>query len=96
MGKVSTVSHIGVLSYGKIGAMLGVIFGFIFGLIYGLFGGLMVMAAGEAGLGVLMIFGGIILGPLFGALTGFLNGVISGWLYNVAAGWVGGIELEFS
>ncbi len=89
------VTHIGVMSVAKIGAVLGL----IFGLIYGIFMAIVIMAVGSAAPGM-EAFGaigaGVVLvgGILGGLIGGFIGAAIEAFIYNVAASVVGPIEVD--
>jgi hypothetical protein len=96
MAKVTyKVTHLGVMSVAKIGAILGLIFGLIYGIIFAI----VIMAVGSAApgmesfgaLGAGMVLVGGIIGGLIG---GFIGGAIEAFIYNVAASVVGPIEVD--
>ncbi len=91
------VSRVGVVSLGKIQAIItGVLYALI-GLLLGPFyiATIMETFKGNLALGVIL---GLILGPIIGfvmgAIAGFIGGIITGWLYNLAARFVGPLEIE--
>lgn len=90
------VKRVGVLSLGKIMAVLyagiGVIAGVIIALISSMGGS--AFAHQGTGMGLGLGVGAIILFPIFYGVMGFIIGLISAWLYNLAAGFIGGVELD--
>lgn len=94
-----TVKRIGVLSCGKLMAViyagLGLLIGGVFTL-FTLLGSAIGMAAGEenAVLGLIFGLGAIIVMPLFYGTIGLIAGLLASALYNLAARLVGGVELQ--
>lgn len=91
------VKSVGVLSVGKVFAILQGVVGLIIGALVALAGTLGVIAATpDAPSGFMpLLFGGaaLVIFPVAYAVVGFVGGVIGALIYNVVAGIVGGIEL---
>ena len=91
------LKSVGVLSVGKVFAILQGVFGLIAGIFFALFG--MIGAVAGAGDGpegfAAILFGGaaLIILPIVYAVIGFIGGMIAALIYNVVAGLVGGIEM---
>ena len=91
---------VGVVSIGKMAAVLYAAIGLIVGLILagvGTLGGFAGMAAGERGAGLFGMFfgvGAIIICPILYAIVGALVWMLVAALFNLAVGMIGGIELE--
>jgi hypothetical protein len=98
------VKRVGVLSLGKVFAVLYGLFGLIFGVLFSLFaimgaalGGLAAETGEEAGaavFGLLFGVGAVIAMPVIYAIMGFIGGILTAALYNLSARFVGGIELD--
>jgi hypothetical protein len=98
------IRKIGVLSLGKLMAVMYAGIGLLFGILYALFavvgGGAMMAMGGEenAALGGGMVMGmglaAVVLLPILYGVFGFIGGVISAFFFNLAAKYVGGLELE--
>lgn len=87
--------RVGVLSVGKISAILGVIIGFIVGVIYAFIFVIAGAISGELPFGGIFGIFAVIVFPIMYGIFGFVGGVIEAFLYNLVAGWIGGIELHF-
>src|SRR4029453_16331098 len=94
------VRGVGVVSIGKMAAVLYAAIGLIAGLIlaaFGSLGGLASMAAGGRGAGLFGMFfgvGAIIICPILYAVLGALVWMLLAALFNLAVGFIGGIEFE--
>lgn len=97
------IRRIGVLSLGKLMAVMYAAIGLVFGLLYAVFavlggGALMAMGDSDAGIGGGMMIGmglaAVIVAPLLYGIGGFIGGVISAFFFNLASKYVGGLELE--
>ena len=97
------IRSLGVLSVGKMYAVMCLVMSLIISIPYGLM--IMVFGASVMGTGAregMMAGGGaIIFGllvmigiPIFYSIMGFIFGIIGALLYNLFAGMVGGIEIE--
>ena len=89
------IRRIGVLSVGKLTAVLYGAMGLLFGAIITLFS--LVGMASNGGDGIEgMIFGtaAVVVLPLFYGIIGALFAMFAAVIYNFAAGLVGGIEIE--
>ena len=85
------ITRVGVLTVGKISAVIYGIAGLIGGAIFTL---LALAGAGGGGAGVLFGLGAIIILPVLYGVLGFVGGIIAAALYNLAAGKIGGIVIE--
>lgn len=98
------IRKIGVLSLGKLMAVMYAGIGLLFGVLYALFavvgGGAMMAMGGEenAALGGGMMMGmglaAVFLLPILYGVFGFIGGIISALFFNLAAKYTGGLELE--
>jgi hypothetical protein len=98
------IRKIGVMSLGKLMAVMYAGIGLLIGGLYALFavvgGGAMMAMGGEenAALGGGMLIGiglaAVVLAPIFYGILGFIGGVISAFFFNLAAKYAGGLELE--
>lgn len=98
------IRKIGVLSLGKLMAVMYAGIGLLFGVLYALFavvgGGAMMAMGGEenAALGGGMMMGmglaAVIVLPILYGVLGFIGGIISAFFFNLAAKYAGGLELE--
>jgi hypothetical protein len=98
------IRKIGVLSLGKLMAVMYAGIGVLIGGLYALFavvgGGAMMAMGGEenAAFGGGMVMGlglAAVIGlPIIYGVFGFIGGVISAFFFNLAAKYVGGLELE--
>ena len=98
------IRKLGVLSVGKIYAVMMLIIALIFSIPYGLF--IIVLALGGAsnmgGDNALALGGGgvaigimVMIGfPIIYGIFGFICGIIGALIYNILAGIVGGVEIE--
>ena len=96
MAKIIKIKKIGVLSLGKISAVLYAIIGLIFG-VFMAFVSLAGAAFSQSTTGMFgMVFGvgAIVLLPIFYGVMGFVVGLLTALLYNLIANWIGGLELE--
>lgn len=97
------IRKLGVLSVGKIYAVMMLVMSLLISIPYGL----VIMLFGAAALGsgardgMLAGGGAIVMGilvmiglPIFYSIIGFIAGVIGAFIYNLFAGMVGGIEIE--
>ncbi len=89
------VNRIGVLSLGKILAVVYGTLGLIFGILItstSLLIGPGMYGSGSGG----MLFGAaaVITLPVFYGIIGFVSGVITAWIFNAATGVIGGLEIE--
>ncbi len=96
---MTTVKRIGVLSSGKVYAVISGAFGLLFGAFFSLASligfGLSTATGQEGAVGILLGAGAVVVLPIFYGLIGFVGGVIQAWVYNLAAGVIGGVEVEF-
>ncbi len=93
------LKKIGILSTGKILAVIGAIIGLVSGI-------LILIAESVAPAEMSMYLTtlpsymtgpiGIVAWTVMGALRYFLMGIIGAWLYNVVSSWTGGIKLDIS
>ena len=98
------IRKIGVMSLGKLMAVMYAGIGLLIGGLYALFaivgGGAMMAMGGEenAALGGGMVIGmglaAVVVAPIFYGIVGFIGGVISAFFFNLAAKYAGGLELE--
>lgn len=98
------IRKIGVLSLGKLMAVMYAGIGLLFGVLYALFalvggGAMMAMGGGEEGAlggGMMMGMGlaAVIVLPILYGVFGFIGGIISAFFFNLAAKYAGGLELE--
>jgi hypothetical protein len=90
------ITKIGVLSLGKISAVIYAIMGLIFGALITLMslGMGSIMGSDGAFAGLLFGVGAIITVPIFYGVLGFIGGVIVALIYNAATGFIGGLEIE--
>jgi hypothetical protein len=97
------IKRVGILSCGKVLALVWIAFGIVIGVIYGLFfmvvGGAMLAgggrdsgAAGASGFVIGLIM--MVAIPIFYGILGFIMGLLGGLIYNIGAGTIGGLELE--
>lgn len=101
------IKKLGILSVGKIYAVMMLVMSLLISIPYGLFiiifsviGG--ASAGSQDGIAGLMVGGGgIIFGlvvmigiPILYAIMGFIGGILSALVYNIFAGMVGGVEIE--
>ncbi|MDY0021491.1 hypothetical protein [Arenimonas caeni] len=99
------IRKIGVLSLGKLMAIMYALIGALFGLLYALFaliggGAMMAAGSGDAALGGGMMMGlgvaAVIVLPILYGILGFIGGLISALFFNLAARFAGGLEIEAS
>jgi len=98
------IRKIGVLSLGKVMALMYAGIGLVIGVLYALFavvgGGAMMAMGGEEGAalggGMMMGMGlaAVIVLPILYGILGFIGGIISAFFFNLAAKYAGGLELE--
>ena len=98
------IRKIGVMSLGKLMAVMYAGIGLLLGVLYALFavvggGALMAMggqsdAAFSGGMVIGMGLAAVVVGPVFYGILGFIGGVISAFFFNLAAKYAGGLELE--
>jgi len=91
---MNRIKRVGVLSFGKVQALVTGIFGLFIGIIYLL---LILFSKEEiASLGLNSTTGtmAVILFPVFYAVFGFIFGIFAGLVYNLVARLFGGIEIE--
>lgn len=98
------IRKIGVMSLGKLMAVMYAGIGLLIGVLYALFavigGGAMMAMGGEqnAALGGGMMIGmglaAVVVAPIVYGIFGFIGGVISAFFFNLAAKYAGGLELE--
>jgi hypothetical protein len=98
------IRKIGVMSLGKLMAVMYAGIGLLLGGLYALFavvgGGAMMAMGGEenAALGGGMVIGmglaAVVVAPIVYGIFGFIGGVISAFFFNLAAKYAGGLELE--
>ena len=98
------IRKIGVLSLGKVMALMYAGIGLVIGVRYALFavvgGGAMMAMGGEEGAalggGMMMGMGlaAVIVLPILYGVLGFIGGIISAFFFNLAAKYAGGLELE--
>ena len=98
------IRKIGVLSLGKVMALMYAGIGLVIGVLYALFavvgGGAMMAMGGEEGAalggGMMMGMGlaAVIVLPILYGVFGFIGGIISAFFFNLAAKYAGGLELE--
>lgn len=98
------IRKIGVLSLGKLMAVMYAGIGLVLGVLYALFavvggGAMMAMGEGESdafGGGMVMGIGlaAVVIAPVVYGAFGFIGGVISAFFFNLAAKYAGGLELE--
>jgi hypothetical protein len=98
------IRKIGVMSLGKLMAVMYAGIGLLLGGLYALFavvgGGAMMAMGGEenAALGGGMVIGmglaAVVIAPIVYGIFGFIGGVISAFFFNLAAKYAGGLELE--
>lgn len=89
---MQVVERIGVLSVGKISAVIGVVFGVIAGAIVAAFG----EATGGPILGGVHWLVDLVGLTVIYVVGGFVGGVLFAVLYNIAAKLVGGVRLELA
>lgn len=94
------LKRIGVLSAGKICALLYAIIGLIGGVFVSFFSMLGLFAASQAGdfpsfLAPFLGLGSLLVMPVFYGVMGFIVGVVGSAVYNGAALLTGGLEVEF-
>lgn len=101
------IKKLGVLSVGKMYAVMALIISLLIAIPYGLFiiifsviGG---VGAGsrDGSAGLMLGGGGIVFGiivmigiPIMYSIIGFISGIIGALIYNILASFVGGIEIE--
>ena len=93
------LKRIGVLSAGKVGALLYGMIGILAGLFLSFFSMIGLFAASQVGdfpaaFAPFLGLSSIIVLPLFYGALGFIAGVVSAAFYNLIAAMVGGIEVE--
>ena len=98
------IRKIGVMSLGKLMAVMYAGIGLLLGGLYALFavvgdGAMMAMGGEEnAALGGGMVIGmglaAVVVAPIVYGIFGFIGGVISAFFFNLAAKYAGGLELE--
>lgn len=98
------IRKVGVLSLGKLMAVMYAGIGLVIGGLYALFavlgGGAMMAMGGESesapGGGMMIVMGlaAIVIAPIFYGVLGFIGGVISAFFFNLAAKYTGGLDLE--
>ncbi len=93
------LKRIGVLSAGKVCALLYAAIGVIAGIFLSFFSTIGLFAAASAGdfptfLAPFLGLGSILVLPVFYGVMGFIVGVIGSAVYNGIASMIGGIELE--
>lgn len=89
------LKHVGVVSAGKIYAILGA----LSGLLTGLSGGALLSAVLPISLGLEGITATIafaVVGLVFGAVGGFVSGAVLAFIYNIIASIVGGVDVTFT
>ena len=90
------INNVGVFSFGKI---LAVICG-ILGLIAGFFMSLITLGMGlmmgyaVLNIGLVSVFGAIIVMPILCTVIGYVGGAIIAMIFNVITGFVGGLEVD--
>lgn len=88
------IKKIGVLSVGKICALLGGFLGLVMGIIFALAtkfaptAGIPEMPIGTLGLSSIIVL------PIFYGLVYFISGIVGAAIYNLFAKWVGGVKLD--
>ena len=88
------LKRLGVLSVGKIFALLGVLLGLVMGIIFALAtkfaptAGIPEMPIGTLGLSSIIVL------PIFYGLTYFISGLVGAAVYNLFAKWVGGVQVD--
>lgn len=99
------IRKIGVLSLGKLLAIMYAFIGALLGLLYALFaliggGAMMASGSGDAALGGGMMMGlgvaAIIVLPILYGILGFIGGLLTALFFNIAARFAGGLEIEAS
>ncbi len=101
------IKNLGLLSVGKIYAVMSFVFSLLIAVPYGLFIIIISLFSGAAAgsqdgiAGLTVGGGGIVIGivviigiPIFYAVLGFIAGILAALIYNIFAGLVGGIEIE--
>lgn len=98
------IRKVGVLSLGKLMAVMYAGIGLVLGGLYALFavlgGGAMMAMGGESdsalggGMMIGMGLAAIVIAPIFYGLLGFIGGIISAFFFNLAAKYTGGLDLE--
>ncbi|MBS1266800.1 MAG: hypothetical protein MAG795_00769 [Candidatus Woesearchaeota archaeon] len=97
---MNVIKKIGVMSLGKVFAVLYAILGLIVGVfmtLFSLIGAAVGMQESTSMLGgaIVGIFSIILVPIIYGAM-GFVSGLIMALLYNLVASWVGGLEVEIN
>ena len=85
---------IGVLSLGKIQAIVMAIIGLIMGIIYAI-GGVALSSVFQINGGIGLALASIILLPIVYGIMGFIGGIIGALVFNGAVKIIGGLELDF-
>ncbi|WP_342305110.1 hypothetical protein [Methanolobus sp. ZRKC5] len=89
------IKKVGVLSLGKILAVLYAIMGLILGAFMTLASLTIGAMSYHAGMGGMFFgAGAIIILPIFYGILGFITGIITALIFNVATGFIGGLEIE--
>lgn len=101
------IKKLGVLSVGKMYAVMGLILSLLIAIPYGLFIIIFSLIGGigagsqDGAAGLALGGGGIVMGilvmigiPIFYSVAAFIGGIIGALIYNILAGFVGGIEIE--
>lgn len=98
------IRKVGVLSLGKLMAVMYAGIGLVLGGLYALFavlgGGAMMAMGGESdsalggGMMIGMGLAAIVIAPIFYGVLGFIGGIISAFFFNLAAKYTGGLDLE--
>ena len=95
-----SITHVGVLSCGKISGLTGVIIGFVGAVPYALFATLLAGVAADSGesgaaaLGIGAALGMVIVGPLVLGAVQFIAGLIYAVVLNFVLRITGGLELS--
>ena len=87
------LKKIGILSLGKIQAIVMAIFGLIMGILYAI-GGIALESMFQLG-GTSLAIASIIILPIVYGIFGFISGVIGALIFNAAVKIIGGLELDF-
>jgi len=95
--KKMELKKIGVVSAGKVMALLYIAFGLLYWLMMAPILALVSLSGDAAATVFAWLFGlaGLILMPLIFGVMGFVLGVFFAWVYNIIANKFGGLEMHF-
>jgi hypothetical protein len=87
------LKKIGILSLGKIQAIVMAIIGLIMGILYAI-GGIALSSVLQINGGIGLALASIIILPIVYGILGFIGGIIGALVFNAAVKVIGGLELD--